>query len=199
MADRSFTTTLGLGVVGAGLAATAGHRDWVSLSTSDSAQAAADWFWQNNPGIGQMPLFGALGLVALACWGVLLVSRGAWRRVVAGVGLVVGLGLAATWISGLVTLRDDVESHVGDAELAPGWTVAWTPWFFVAGVAALLLVVAGVLALVRVPHWPTMGTRYDSPVAKPSATESVEVEVDLSEADPTDVWKAIDEGRDPTR
>lgn len=197
MADRSFAPTAALGVLGAAVAATAGHRDWVTLQTTD--QASADWFWQNNPGIGQMPLFGALGLVALACWGVLLVSRGVWRRVVAGLGLVAALGLVATWVSGLVTLRDDAEQAVAAAELAPGWAVEWSLWFFASGVAAVLLLAASAVACVRVSRWPAMGSRYDSPAGRSDGAATTSIAEDLAEADPTDVWKAIDEGRDPTR
>lgn len=200
MADRSFAPTAALGVVGAGLAATAGHRDWLALVAPGAAQASADWFWQNNPGVGQMPLFGALGLVSLACWGVLLVSRGVWRRVVAGVGLAAALAMLATWVTGLVALRGSVDTQVSTAALTPGWSLEWTPWFFAAGAGAALLVGAGVVAFVRVAHWPAMGSRYDSPTGARQEGEGAGAgwDADLSEADPTDVWKAIDEGRDPT-
>lgn len=204
MADRSFGPTLLAGLVGAGLAATAGHRDWVELSAPGGAQASADWFWQNAPGLGQMPASGALGLVALASWGVLLVSRGVWRRVVAVVGLLAALGLVAVWVTGWLTLRDDVSAAVRRAELAGGWSLSWTSWFVLAGVALVLLVPAHVVALVRVPRWPAMGSRYDAPTAASRATSGPATatapvaEADLGEEDPTDLWKAIDEGRDPT-
>lgn len=202
MADRSFGPTVLAGLAGAGLAATAGHRDWVELTAPGGGQAAADWFWQNAPGLGQMPASGALGLVALASWGVLLVSRGAWRRVVAAVGLLASLGLAAVWVTGLLTLRDDVSAEVRGADLAAGWSVEWTSWFVLAGIALVLLVPAHVVALVRLPRWPAMGSRYDAPTARsgsrPAAAPSPAPAADLSEEDPADVWKAIDEGRDPT-
>ncbi|GGD18947.1 Trp biosynthesis-associated membrane protein [Nocardioides daphniae] len=204
MADRSFGPTLLAGLAGAGLAATAGHRDWVELSARGSDQAAADWFWQNAPGLGQMPASGALGLVALAAWGVLLVTRGAWRRAVAGLGLLASLGLAAVWVIGALTLRDDVSAAVTRAELAPGWSLGWTSWFVMAGIAVVLLVPAHVVALLRVPRWPAMGSRYDAPTGAPrpgaesSAAAAAVPVADLGEEDPADVWKAIDEGRDPT-
>lgn len=200
MAERSFAPTAALGVLGAGLAATAGHRDWLALVAPGPAQASADWFWQNNQGIGQVPLFGALGLVSLACWGVLLVSRGVWRRLVAGLGLLAGIGLSATWFTGLATVRDVAESQVATAALAPGWSLEWTPWFFAAGLAAALLLCTGVVAVLRVTRWPAMGSRYDAPTSgsHPVDESGVHWDTDLSETDPMQVWKAIDEGRDPT-
>jgi hypothetical protein len=41
-----------------------------------------------------------------------------------------------------------------------------------------------------VPQWPEMGRRYDAPTDAP-ATQEIESDRDL--------WKALDEGRDPTR
>lgn len=202
MADRTFGPTLLVGLAGAGLAAVAGHRAWVELAAPGAAQAAADWFWENNPGIGQMPAAGALALVTLASWGVLLVSRGAWRRVVAGVGLLAALGVGVSWIVGALTLRDDVEARVLEAGLADGWELGWTGWFAVAGVSVLLLLPAHVVAVLRAPHWPAMGSRYDAPAARAEARGSAaggEDGADPAEADPADVWRAIDEGRDPTQ
>lgn len=200
MADRSFGPTLLVGVAGAVLAATAGHRAWLELTAPGAAQGAADWFWENNPGIGEMPASGALGLVALASWGVLLVSRGTWRRVVAGVGLLAALGLGVTWVVGAVTLPEDVEAQVVQAALADGWELGWTPWFMAAGVAVLLLVPAHVVALLRADRWPAMGSRYDAPTARATGGAAAEsaAPVDPDEVDPADVWRAIDEGRDPT-
>lgn len=210
MADRTFGPAVALGVLGSALAATAGHRDWVELTAPGAGQGAVDWFWQNNPGVGQMPASGALGLVALATWGVLLVSRGTWRRVVAAVGLLAVVGLAVTWVVGATGLRDDVEDRVVGADLSVGWQLGWTTWFVLAGIAVLLLLPAHVLALLRAPHWPAMGSRYDAPTAKEAGdpgegplpatgrTPSPSVDPTDEETDPADVWKAIDEGRDPT-
>lgn len=197
MADRSFGPTLLLGLAGSGLAVTAGHRPWLELSAPGAAQGAADWFWQNNPGIGEMPATGALGLVVLASWGVLLVTRGAWRRVVAGLGLVAALGLGATWVTGVLTLRGDVEARVVEAGLAEGWMLGWTTWVVLAGVAVLLLLPAHAIALRRAPRWPAMGSRYDAPSSRAGGA-TAEPEALPTEADPIDVWRAIDEGRDPT-
>lgn len=195
VADRSFGPTLALGLLGSGLAATAGHRPWLEISAPGGAQGAADWFWQNNPGIGEMPAAGALGLVALASWGVVLVSRGTWRRVVAALGLLAAVGMAVVWVVGASTLRDDVRGQVVEAGLADGWSLGWTVWFVLAGVSVLLMLPAHVVAVLRAPHWPAMGSRYDAPGARREQAAAV---APIDDEDPADVWRAIDEGRDPT-
>lgn len=199
MADRSFGPTVLVGVLGAGLVAVTGHRPWLEVSATGTGggQGAIDWFAQNNPGLGEMPAAGALGLVALASWGVVLVSRGTWRRVVAALGLVATMGVAATWVTGALTLRDDVEARVVSADLAAGWQLDWTSAFVLSGVAVLLLLPAHGVAVVRAPRWPAMSSRYDSPAARKDAAVAP-TSPDDDEVDPADVWRAIDEGRDPT-
>lgn len=188
-----FGQTLAMGVLGAGGLALAGNRDWVRIDADQRAEASAAVFWDSAPSLGQMPLAGALGLLTLACWGVLLVSRGVVRRLLAGAAAAVALGAVAVWVTALVQLSDDVEARVADAVLPGEWSVVWTVWFPVAGLAAVLAVVAGALAWWKAPSWPSMSSRYDSPSARAAASP-----VDLAEADEADLWKAIDEGRDPT-
>jgi hypothetical protein len=60
--------------------------------------------------------------------------------------------------------------------------VGTTGWFWVGAVAAGLGVVAWVAAVRFVRGWPEMGRRYDTPADTP----------------PTDLWKAMDQGHDPT-
>ncbi|WP_110238655.1 Trp biosynthesis-associated membrane protein [Nocardioides gilvus] len=199
MSDRTFGPSVLVGLAGSGLAATAGHKDWVAVESSARNEGAMTFFWESHPGLGQMPLAGALGLLLLACWGVVLVSRGRPRRAVAVLGLGTALALVATWVVGWSSLRDDVAARLATSGPEVGQTLAWTPWFFAAGVGAALAVAASAVAVVRVAGWPEMGSRYDAPATASAVTGSEVVAVDLSEADPTDVWKAIDEGHDPTR
>ena len=63
-------------------------------------------------------------------------------------------------------------------------------------VLSVLAVLPAAIAVRRVGGWPEMGTRYDAPgdqaATRPSADED-------DEPSSLDLWKAIDEGRDPTR
>jgi hypothetical protein len=66
---------------------------------------------------------------------------------------------------------------------------AW-PWLAVVGCLASLA--AAVVAFAQAPGWPEMGRRYDAPAG---ATRPV---VPLEEQSSIDVWKALDQGQDPT-
>jgi uncharacterized membrane protein (TIGR02234 family) len=168
----------------AGLAALSGHRAWVQWSAEsrgpDSLLAIS------GDDTATVPLAGALALVLLASWGVVLVSRRRIRRAVAGLGLVVAAAMVATAVLGLHSatsgLRDDL-ALVGHDDL----TLRTTTWFWVYLVGAVLSVAAAALAVRWAPAWPEMGSRYDAPGAPP-----------LREETDLDLWRALDDGRDPT-
>ena len=122
-----------------------------------------------------MPLVTSLALVALAAWGVLLVTRRVVRRCAAVLALLASLGLLVASAAALGDLRATVE----DALTQVGAT------------GGVVLAAAAGLAVWRVPGWPEMGSRYDSPTGeeRPAPTEP-ETSLDL--------WKAMDEGHDPT-
>jgi hypothetical protein len=131
-----------------------------------------------------MPLALALSLVVLAGWGALLVSRGRLRRVVAAVALTAAAGVGACVVAAPITLPDRVRDQLPDG--SADVSVSPTGWFLVAAVASVLSAAVLVVAWVRSPAWPSMSSRYDAPATRP--------------ADPgeTDLWKALDEGHDPT-
>ena len=61
-------------------------------------------------------------------------------------------------------------------------------WFWVYLACAALCLVASGLAVRLAPAWPEMGSRYDAPGSAPTAREETGL----------DLWRALDEGRDPT-
>jgi len=188
MADRrSFGAVVGAGLAAAVLAAVAGRQPWAHGSAPGglgelSATVEA----------GKVPAASALSLVVLACWGVLLVTRGLVRRVVAVVAVLASLGLAAAVVLGHSAAPD----HVRDAYHDLGVDhpdVSLTGWYWVAAVATLLTLLTTVAAVLLVPSWPEMGRRYDAPAdAAPEPGKAPEERENL------DLWKAMDEGRDPT-
>jgi uncharacterized membrane protein (TIGR02234 family) len=184
---RTFGAAVGAGLASAVLAAVAGHQPWAEGSAPGglgelSATVEA----------GTVPAANALSLVVLACWGVLLVTRGAVRRVVAALGLLAALGLAATVVVGFSTAPDHVRSAYHDLGVAEP-DVGLTAWWWVAAVATLLTLATTLLAVRLVPSWPEMGRRYDAPAA--AAPEPAKAPEELENLD---LWKAINEGRDPT-
>jgi uncharacterized membrane protein (TIGR02234 family) len=182
-----------LGLAAGTLAAVAGARPWVvdadGSAASDPLGLVAD--------AGEMPLASALSLVLLAAWGVLLVTRGRVRRAVAVVGLLASLGLVATVVTGWLTLPEQVlEAMRAQQPGVDALATETAPWFWGAALGALGSVVATALAVRWSPGWPAMGSRYDAPrETGPAAPGPGDDGADTSHLD---LWKAMDEGRDPT-
>jgi uncharacterized membrane protein (TIGR02234 family) len=177
---RWFGPAVLTGVVGAGLAALAGAKAWASPD-GRAGSALVD-----HSG-GHVPLAGALGLVALACWGVVLVTRGRVRRGVAALGAVIALALVATAVIGRSAALDSARTATIDLG-TNGTSAHTTGWWWVALVASLVALAAAAVALRYCGSWPEMGSRYDAPVARPP----------VEDLDDVDLWRAIDQGRDPT-
>ena len=198
-APRSARSTFGpvvlLGLAGSGLGAVAGHRDMLAVPADFLTTAGLVGFGGEGATVVEFPLAGALALVALACWGVLLVTRGVVRRVLAVVAALAAAGiLAVVLVGGFVQdeeAADDLSTRLG----LGGSTVPLehTTWFWACLAAGLLALVAAGLAVRLVGSWPEMGTRYDAPTA--GGTEPVVAREDASNLD---LWKSMDEGRDPT-
>lgn len=167
---RTFGPVVGVGVAAAGLEAYAGAQEWVRVEQPDGPYAMPPMLETD----GQMALALTLGLVLLACWGVVLVTRGIVRRLVAGLGMLVSLGLGAVVYAGW----SQENTHA-------------TGWLWVAAVATLVAIVTTALAVAWSPDWPEMGSRYDAPGADRD-------EPPPEDRNSLDLWKSMDEGRDPT-
>ncbi len=181
--DRSYGPAVLLGLAGAGLAAVAGTRTWAT-TRADAAGIKVD---ASVTGAESQPLVAALALVALAAWGVVLVMRGRLRRVVAAVGLLAAAGVLLNVVLAFGAVQDDaLEAAVAQGATGDAFRTALSGWYYLTGVGALLTAFAFAVAVVRAPRWPEMGARYDAPAGRavPAADE--------------DMWRALDEGRDPT-
>jgi len=137
-----------------------------------------------------MPLALALSLVVLAGWGVLLVTRGVVRRVVATVAVLAALGVVACLVAAPFTLPDRIRDQLPGSDA--GVSITPTGWYLTAAVAGVLSAGILVVAWALVPRWPSMSTRYDAPGSR-SVGDAVP-----EDASDTELWKALDEGRDPT-
>jgi uncharacterized membrane protein (TIGR02234 family) len=185
---RTFGPVVALGLASAALGAYAASKPWVAGTGDESAPGVATMTWGE---VASSPLGTALAFVVLACWGVLLVTRGRFRRAVAGLGVLAALGYAATVAWAPSSLPEHLVEQVRVRTGSVLDETSLTGWFWLAVVAALLVLASTVLALRLVRTWPEMGSRYDSPAGAREA----------STAEPTeniDIWKALDEGRDPT-
>jgi uncharacterized membrane protein (TIGR02234 family) len=165
----------------------AGNQAWADWSAERrGASSVIALAGDDRAGV---PLAGAVALVALASWGVLLVTRGWVRRSVAALATLASIGMVATSVLGYARLAVDLRRDLEDVGL-DGTDVRPTVWYWVFLACALLAVAAAGAAFRWAPGWPEMGQRYDAPGRQhpehgPDATG-------------LDLWKAMDEGRDPT-
>ncbi len=140
----------------------------------------------------RFPLASALSLVLLACWGVLLVTRGRVRRAFAVLTVLAALAMVACVVVAYVTLpdtaRDSFDEAMGRGSSDPGLN----GWFWTAAVCSVVALVPAVLAVRLVGRWPEMGSRYDAPGAPAAPAQEASADPDR------DLWHALDEGRDPT-
>ena len=178
--------TVVLGLAGAGLATVSSAQVWATAQASSPALRSVE-----ARGSEVAPLALPLALVALAAWGAVLVLRRRGRRVVAMVGLLAGLGVVATVVPKAHEAPDVAVGLLSTSasEVSSDPTV-W-PWLAVTG--AVLTALGFVVALREAGRWPEMSSRYDAPVGETrAATPAPE------EATSAELWKAMDEGRDPT-
>jgi uncharacterized membrane protein (TIGR02234 family) len=183
---RSFGPVVLLGLATSGLAAVAAAKPWVGSgsASSDGAISALD-------AGTRYPLASAVSLVLLAAWGVLLVTRGAVRRVFAWIAAVSAVGLVAAVVAAYFTLPDTARDSYAQLMGRGGQEQGFTGWYWTTAACAVLALVPTFLAVRLVPSWPEMGSRYDAPGTREEAT----VEQPTREQD---LWQALDEGRDPT-
>ncbi len=194
---RTFGPIVLVGLAAAGLAAVAGTKSWVSgrSGSVDTGAASAMSSALSLDLVGESPLAGALALVVLACWGVVLVTRGRFRRAVAVLALIGAVGLLVATLAAVWSLPDKVADALVQVSGTDTVSTSLTAWYAAALVGALLSVPTSLAAVRLVKHWPEMGSRYDAPTAAggPSASDDT-----AAPTENIDIWKALDEGRDPT-
>ncbi len=181
--ERSFGPTVLVGLAGAGLTAVGAARVWAT-SRGDAAGVPVE---ESVTGAEAQPLVAALAFVALAAWGVVLVSRGRVRRAVSVVGLLASAGSLLAVVLAFGSTQDAaVDAAIARGATGDAFAGSLGPWYYLTGLGALLAAGAFAVAVARAPRWPAMGERYDAPGARSAPTGE------------DDMWRALDEGRDPT-
>lgn len=142
----------------------------------------------------------ALAVVALAGVVAVLALRGWPRRVVGVIVALVGIGII--WRSlqhrSAVGLNRAYDLHGTDKNINLGTALpashvtAHGAWPWLSAACGLLVAAAGVLVAARGHRWAAMSARYESPVVTPSDAQAARARADAS------LWKALDEGDDPT-
>lgn len=182
----SFAAVVLAGLAGAALTAVAGQKVW--------------WEADKRPGElvaravdlrADAPLAGALGLVILAGWGVVLVTRTTGRRIAFGLIAVANLGTLAVVALAPRQLPDQIADQLGVAS-AP--SSGPTGWLIAAGVGAAVGLAVVVVGWRQLADWPSLSSRYDRPTGEAAAV----VAADPASADQLTLWRALDAGIDPT-
>lgn len=142
-------------------------------------------------GAEAMPVVSALGLVLLASALAVLAGSARVRRVLGVLVIVVAVASLA-WValgsgSAIDAALDDAvrESATFTGTNQPETTDV-TMWPLATIACLALAALAGAVVARFAPAWPTMSSRYEAPGARPAGD------------DESDMWKAFDEGRDPT-
>jgi uncharacterized membrane protein (TIGR02234 family) len=177
----SFGPTVALGLGAAAVATVAAGRPWAEATTTAQGTRTVTAAG-TDVAAAAMPL----ALVALAAWGAVLVLRRRGRRVVAVLGLLAALGAAAAVVAERSGAEEVAAGRLGGAS---DITVSTSVWPAVAVVGAAVAALMFVVVLVRAAAWPEMSSRYDSP-AEPGHGGTSMTDAEL--------WRALDDGHDPT-
>jgi uncharacterized membrane protein (TIGR02234 family) len=196
-ARRTFGPVVLVGIAAAVLSAVAGHQPWARAHGGTAGGSAALITFASDSRPGESPAAGALALVVLASWGVVLVTRGRVRRAVAALGVLAGLAVLAVVVVGYSSVPAAVRHAVSTVGVTDA-TVTRTAWYWIAVGSAVLGVLATGLAVRWAPAWPEMGQRYDGPRDQGRRAQPAPELTSESSPSDTDLWKALDDGRDPT-
>lgn len=177
-----------LGPAVVALLATGGGAVWALRSQWSSATASA-------PGLPEVEVtvsgadavpgaFGLAILVMAAAAGV--IAAGPRLRRIIGVLVVAAGAVGAALSAGAGSAIETARSRALDDAAASGTEVTWESTVAqpLAVAAFVLATLVGVLVAWQGPRWATMGRRYEAPAAR--------------EPDSSDLWKAMDDGVDPT-
>lgn len=180
-----------LGTLAAGgLAFFAASRTWarVRIATDGLPTDSVD-----VTGADAQPLVSALALVVVTAALAVLAASPRVRRVVGGFTVLIALTAAVVVLLGGSSLDNAVDHAV---EASPAFTgtgdhdFTTSAWKYVTALAFVIAALLGGVTAKLGASWPTMSSRYDAPAARPAAAAP------QSDAE---MWKALDEGRDPTQ
>jgi uncharacterized membrane protein (TIGR02234 family) len=144
------------------------------------------------------PAISGFGFIALAGVVALAASRGFGRRLI-GAALVIS-GVVIIWFTAQAMTpvstsqaRASVPSGVGVDASSTAKVNLILSWPVLSLFGGLVVVIAGLLAVVFAGRWSEMAARYDAP-SSPSRTEQT---ADTTRGD-LSLWTALDRGDDPT-
>ena len=131
----------------------------------------------------------ALAIVALAGTLLMLALRTRGRRVIGALLLLVGAGIGVVGGLRLQPSAGAVRSQMREVSLADAFHVSATVWPWVFALSGMLVAAGAVLTIITARTWPSGSDRFQPGSSKAAVGTS---------DDPTELWKAMDVGVDPT-
>ncbi|MFC8919439.1 TIGR02234 family membrane protein [Streptomyces sp. NPDC047821] len=193
---RSLASALFLGAVGAAVVLLASGQTWaegtvvVGGGTVPLDAAGGD--------VTGVPT--ALAIVGLAALVAVFAVRRAGRLLVSLLLTLSGAGAAVAAYLGAsdsAALDEKAASTTGDAAARVG-ALTHTPWPYVTAAGALLILLAGLLALRHGRTWPSMSGRYERDGGPRTRGRAPAAAASADPERPEELWKALDRGEDPT-
>ncbi|WP_425281845.1 TIGR02234 family membrane protein [Streptomyces ficellus] len=192
---RSLAAALLLGALGAAVVLLASGQTWAEGTVAvGGGSVPLDAAGGDVTGVPT-----ALAIVGLAALVAVLAVRRAGRFLVSLLLTLSGAGAAVAAYLGAsdrAALDEKAAGTTGDAA-ARVEALTHTPWPYVTAAGALLIVVAGLLALRHGRTWPAMSGRYERD-GGPRAPRTTRPAGAAGPDRPEDLWKALDRGEDPT-
>lgn len=153
-------------------------------------------------GSSAVPLVGAMAFVVMAGSVAVVASAGLLRRAIGVVVALAGCAAAVAVVTAGAAIDDSLHEEVASSASMTGGAgqedalvreADATPWRWASFAGALISVGVGGTIAVRGGRWPRMGQRYEAPGARrePRAAPA-------EDRDVADLWKAFDDGEDPT-
>ncbi len=174
-----------------GLAFFAASRTWAHTTVEASGVPTAPVAVSGADAVALVP---ALALVIVAASLAVLAASARVRRAVGLLIIVVALIGVVVILGAESAIDKAVDSAVRDSPAFIGTNtpdaVSHSVWRWVTVAGFVLSALVGVVITRFGALWPTMGRKYDAPKAH---TPTAEVETE------SDIWKALDDGRDPTQ
>ncbi|MEW2548745.1 TIGR02234 family membrane protein [Streptomyces sp. NPDC047002] len=193
---RSLAAALLLGAAGAAVALIASGQIWARGAAAVGGGAVT--VTADGRDVTGVPA--ALAVVGLAALVAVFAVRRAGRLAVAAVLALSGAGTAVSALlggTGSDALDEKAAQTTGDSS-ATVHALSHTGWPYVAAVAGVLILAAGLLAVGYGRRWPAMSGRYERGTGAAGLRAAARRKPVVDPDRPEDVWKALDRGEDPT-
>ncbi|WP_046500888.1 TIGR02234 family membrane protein [Streptomyces odonnellii] len=196
---RALAAALLLGAAGAAVALIASGQIWAEGTAAvGGGSVPLDADGRDVTGVPA-----ALAVVGLAALVAVFAVRSAGRLLVAALLALSGAGAALAAFLGASdsAALDELAARTTGDTAATVDALSHTAWPYVTAAGGVLILFAGVLAVLYGSQWPAMSGRYER-TGGPGAGGPGRGPGRASTADPDrpeDLWKALDRGEDPTR